>query len=42
MLPFDPTGKIGPDKPIPDQVTVLNIIPLDCGFVCGCVVVKGE
>jgi len=24
MLPFDPTGKIGPDKPIPDQVTVLN------------------
>jgi len=19
MLPFDPTGKIGPDKPIPDQ-----------------------
>eukprot|EP00668_Euglena_longa_P011135 GGOE01013514.1.p1 GENE.GGOE01013514.1~~GGOE01013514.1.p1 ORF type:complete len:221 (-),score=23.86 GGOE01013514.1:258-920(-) len=24
MLPFDPTGKMGPDRPIPDQVTIIN------------------
>jgi small subunit ribosomal protein S3e len=24
MLPYDPSGKMGPDKPIPDQVTIIN------------------